>query len=117
MRIRLANLAPLYNTAKFRQACKVIKGVAEHLLERALKYKDEFEADTACKNFTFIMEVWKEMGDTARVRDQLISILLLGQDTTACLLSWTLFHLVRNPDTPQRLQKEISTIPKGSGVG
>jgi cytochrome P450 len=96
-RIRMADLAPLYNTTKFRKACKVVKDVVGHFLDRALKYKAEFGEDEAFKTYIFILELWKEMGDTARVRDQLLHVLLAGRDTTTCLLSWTFFHLGAEP--------------------
>ena len=34
----------------------------------------------------FIVGLYKELGDTALVRDQLVTVLAAGRDTTACLL-------------------------------
>jgi cytochrome P450 len=116
MRVRLADLASLCNTAKFRKACRVVKNVAGYFLDRALKHEAEFGEDEVFKKYTFIMELWSEMDDIARVRDQLLHVLLAGRDTTACLLSWIFFHLVQNPDILQRLQQEISTIPNSADI-
>ncbi|KAL8779064.1 MAG: hypothetical protein Q9194_001633 [Teloschistes cf. exilis] len=48
------------------------------------------------------------------LRSQIINILVAGRDTTACLLSWTLFLLVRHPEVLAKLREEISAALKGS---
>ncbi|KAH9905398.1 n-alkane-inducible cytochrome P450 [Xylariomycetidae sp. FL2044] len=111
IRVRLADLAPLYNPAKFRKACKVVRRWATLFADKAMKYKDEVGEDKASEKYSFIIDLWREMGDEALVRDQLLHILIAGRDSTAALLSWTLFHLIRNPDILQRLREEISTVP------
>jgi cytochrome P450 len=57
MRIRLADLATLYNTTKFKKACRVVKDVAGYFLDRALEYKADFGENEALNKYTFIMEL------------------------------------------------------------
>ena len=40
-----------------------------------------------------------------------INFVLAGRDTTANLLTWTLFQLCRNPETLASLREEVGTVP------
>lgn len=90
IRVRLADLAPLYSPAKFKRACKVVRDWASYFAARALKYKDEVGEEKAAEKYAFIIDLWKEMRNQDLVRDQLLNILIAGRDSTAALLSWTL---------------------------
>ena len=116
IRVRLADLAWLYNPAKFRIACKGVRDWAAFFAGKALKYKDEVGEDKASEKYSFIIDLWKEMRDEELVRDQLLHILVAGRDSTASLLSWTLFHLVRNRDVLEKLKQEVSFLPAESDI-
>lgn len=90
VRLRLADLAVLYNPAKFAKACKGIKRWAGVFAGKAMKYKDEVGEEKASEKYSFIIDMWKELRDEALVRDQLLHILVAGRDSTADLLCWTL---------------------------
>jgi cytochrome P450 len=45
------------------------------------------------------------------VRDELMTILLAGYDTTATALSWTLYLLSLHPDVLRRVQGEVDMVP------
>jgi cytochrome P450 len=89
IRVRLADLAPLYNPTKFKIACKVVRDWATYFASKALKYKDEVGEQKASEKYSFIIDLWKDMRDETLVRDQLLHILIAGRDSTAALLSWT----------------------------
>jgi cytochrome P450 len=44
------------------------------------------------------------------IRDQLLTMLIAGHDTSTALLSWTLYLLGRHPEVLVRLQDEIDTV-------
>ena len=90
MRVRLADLAVIYNPPKFKKACRTVSDWAGHFSDKALKYKGEFGDKAASEKFPFIIDLWKEMKDPKLVKDQLLHVLIAGRDSTACLLSWTL---------------------------
>ncbi len=46
--------------------------------------------------------------DDSELRDQLVTLLLAGHETTATGLAWTLDLLLRNPETLRRLRAEIA---------
>lgn len=116
IRVRLADLAWLYNPAKFRKACKGVRDWATFFAGKAMKYKDEFGEDKASEKYSFIVDLWKEMRDEELVRDQLLHILVAGRDSTASLLSWTLFHLVRNQHVLENLKREVSILPADDDI-
>ncbi|KAI8954526.1 cytochrome P450 [Xylaria longipes] len=116
IRVRLADLAWIYNPPKFRKACKAVRNWATFFAARAIKYKDEYGEEVAGERYAFIIDLWKEMQDFNLVRDQLLHVLVAGRDSTASLLSWTFFHLVRNRDVLERLQTEISSIPVDGAI-
>ncbi|KAI1100875.1 cytochrome P450 [Jackrogersella minutella] len=110
IRLRLADLSWLYTPLKFRKACRVVRNWASFFANRAIDYCEEYGEEAAREKYAFIVELWLDTRDRVVVRDQLLHVLIAGRDTTACLLSWTLFHLVRNPHLLDRLKAEIAEI-------
>ncbi|KAF2120036.1 n-alkane-inducible cytochrome P450 [Lophiotrema nucula] len=116
IRIRLSELGWLYNPTKFRKSCKAVRDWATFFAAKAIKYKDDHGEKAAAEKYAFIIELWKEMQDFELVRDQLLHVLVAGRDSTASLLCWTIFHLVRNRDVLERLQTEIASVPRDGDI-
>lgn len=91
LRSRLTDLYWIYNPSHYRAACKTIKNFADGFVSRALSANDHGKAEAVSDRYAFIEDLYAALKDTSLVRDQLINILLAGRDTTACLLSWTLY--------------------------
>jgi hypothetical protein len=49
------------------------------------KHREEGKA-----THTFILDIYYELPDEEKARDQLVYVLLARRDTTACLMSWTM---------------------------
>ncbi|KAH6643417.1 n-alkane-inducible cytochrome P450 [Truncatella angustata] len=107
IRLRLADLAWIYTPSKFRQGCRVVQDWASFFANKAIDFYEENGEEAARERYSFIIDLWLDTRDRAIVRDQLLHVLIAGRDTTACLLSWTFFHLVRNPHLIERLKVEI----------
>ena len=116
IRVRLADLAPIYNPPKLKKASKSVRDWAAIFVRKALQYKDEVGEEQAINRYPFILELWRDIKDENLVRDQLLHILIAGRDSTALLLSWSFFHLVRNPDVLERLRGEVAKLPAGSEI-
>ena len=78
-------------------------------VERAVS---ETQADIAEKeahgekvNFTDSLSQFTK--DRIVLRDQLVSTLLAGRDTTACTLSWLTYELAYHPEVYARLREEV----------
>lgn len=60
--------------------------------------------------------------DDDLIRDQLLTMLIAGHDTSTALLAWALYLLTSRPDTLQRVQEEIQDVmgaqaPTSAAVG
>ena len=115
MRIRLAQYYWLYHPSKYSDSNRLVKRYATDFICQALSRSDE-EKSSKDDKYAFIEDLYKEYKDVTKVRDQLIHVLIAGRDTTAALLSWTFFLLVRHPHVLQRLQKEVHEILGEEGV-
>src|SRR5207237_763620 len=51
------------------------------------------------------------------LRDELVSLLLAGHETTATSVAWAIERLVRHPEKLRRLQAEIDARPRGEANG
>ncbi|KAI4100533.1 MAG: hypothetical protein L6R37_005400 [Teloschistes peruensis] len=117
LRSRLGDFYWAYNPSHYKAACDRIKDFADGFIKRALSTDGKDAVGESNGRYAFIRDLYAEYKDPTLVRDQLINILLAGRDTTACLLSWTLFLLVRHPDVLNRLKAEInSTIPPNTST-
>ena len=45
-----------------------------------------------------------------QLRDDLMTMLIAGHETTAAVLTWTLFNLAQNADLTRRIQEEIDSV-------
>ena len=88
-RFRLLDLYWLIGGPKFREACNNVHKFADRIIERNLSNR---KAGTASlRGETFLDIAAAIMPDRSALRSQIINILVAGRDTTACLLSWTLY--------------------------
>ncbi|KAL8888941.1 MAG: hypothetical protein Q9192_006101 [Flavoplaca navasiana] len=114
IRLRLADLEWVYKPKAFRKACKVVKEYASQFVDEALKSRVGDELSPRTESEALIQDLYAELQDPELVRDQLVHVLIAGRDTTACLMSWAVFLLVRHPAKLGRLKQEIqSTLPNG----
>lgn len=62
------------------------------------------------ERYVFLRELLGVTSDPIQVRNELLSIMVAGRDTTASLLTTTFHILSRRPDVWKRLQSEISEL-------
>lgn len=91
IRLRLADFHWAYTPSKFTKACGIVKRYANHYVQQALKIKEDKGVEAASERHAFILDLYEELKDPVLVRDQLVNVLIAGRDTTACLMSWTLY--------------------------
>ncbi|KAL9000148.1 MAG: hypothetical protein Q9188_005739 [Gyalolechia gomerana] len=74
---------------------------------------DDDDDDGNAQRYTFLYELAKHTGNEKELRDQIINTLIAGRDTTASLMSSTLFILSRRPDVWAKLQAEVTASLDG----
>lgn len=90
-RYRLLDLYWMIGGRRFWRACKSVHVFVDQIAEQglqALADSDQGKPD----RYLFLDALAQDSNmDKVAIRDQLLNILLAGRDTTACLLSWTLY--------------------------
>lgn len=97
----------LHCPSSFKDDCKVVHNFADFYVERALSFSPEELEKKSDESYTFLYELVKSTRNPKILRDQLLNIMIAGRDTTAGLMSLTMFELARNPDVWQKLKDEI----------
>jgi cytochrome P450 len=108
-RFRFQKLYWLVGGRSFGQACKTVYDFADRFIQRRLAEEADISSTT---DEVFVRGLAEHFPYHDDLRGQVFSILTAGRDTTACLLTWTFFHLVRNPRVMQKLRKEIADFDK-----
>ena len=106
---RTQKLRHIIPKSSYWAGLKVMNGFVNFFIERALRLSpDELAEKTkADKGYTFLHELAGFTRDHQVIRDQIVSVLLAGRDTTAATLSWTMYELGRHPEVVRRLRAEI----------
>ncbi|KAJ4303653.1 hypothetical protein N0V90_002554 [Kalmusia sp. IMI 367209] len=93
----------------FYDSLKVLDDFVNMYIEKALALSpSELEEKTNHdQGYTFLHAIAAYTRDRKVLRDQLVSILLAGRDTTACTLTWAIYELSRQPQIIAKLRKEI----------
>lgn len=93
-RIRLADFYWAYTPTKYRESCRIVKEYATNFIKQASETNKDEKTEQEEK-YAFIRDLHDEYKDPILVRDQLVNVLIAGRDTTAALLSWTLYFFPR----------------------
>lgn len=93
----------------FYDSIKTINDFVSTFIDRALALSpEELEKKTNHdEGYTFLHAIAGYTRDRDMLRDQLVSILLAGRDTTACTLTWVIYHLSMDPAILAKLRQEI----------
>jgi len=93
----------------FYKSIKVINDFIYPYIEDALRVSPEKLANLSShdEGYNFLTAIAAYTRDPQVLRDQLLSILLAGRDTTACTLTWTIYELSLQPRIVEKLRAEI----------
>lgn len=109
------NWLPTRGQRDFRRARRELHGVVDSLLsDRAARMADGEEADDALSRM--IWAARRNFGPEAardRLREELVTLLLAGHETTASTLGWTLHLLDRHPEARMRVREEAVRVLGG----
>jgi cytochrome P450 len=86
-RYRLLDLYWLIDGRRFREACDKVNQFADTIIDKNLS-RERTLGDKS--KYVFLDSVAESTPDRAALRWQIVTLLVAGRDTTACLLSWTL---------------------------
>ncbi|MBU8894264.1 cytochrome P450 [Corallococcus sp. M34] len=108
----LPRALPLPSHLRMRRDLDMLDRVVRELIERR-------RADTGTHHdlLAMLMEARDEdtqerMSDT-QLRDEVMTLMVAGHETTASALSWTMVLLSRHPDVRRRLETELAQVLQG----
>jgi cytochrome P450 len=108
----LLNRLPLPSTRKLNAAIHELYSVTTRLIA---EQRREPRDGTV---LAMLLAARDEHGDPMpdrQVRDEVLTLMLAGHETTANALAWTWLLLDQNPEAASRLHEELSTAPDGAG--
>ena len=105
---------------KFNDNLKVLNDVLDDLISRAKATRtiDDIE-ELEKRNYDevqdpsllrFMVDMRGADMDNKQLRDDLMTMLIAGHETTAAVLTWALFELVKNPECMKEAQDEIDRV-------
>lgn len=108
---------------EFETNMELLNTVLNDLIKNALltAQKEEVE-DLESRDYSkmenpsllrFLVDMRGEESTSLQLRDDLMTMLIAGHETTAALLTWTVYELQRHPETFQRLRQEIDEVLQG----
>ncbi len=113
---------PLRRHRHFRQASGQLRGIADRLVAERLDAgrldagrldRGAGAADSADVLSRLVAAVLREpdlIAGRQRLRDQIITLLLAGHETTASTLGWALYLIDKNPQVRERLRAEAQAV-------
>ncbi len=98
----------LFSTTKMNHGIGVINSIAFPYIDLALSLSPyELASNSSPSNYTFLHALASISRDRVFLRDQIVSLLLAGRDTTASILIWIFYEMARHPEIYAKLRNEV----------
>ncbi|XP_068307998.1 carotene epsilon-monooxygenase, chloroplastic-like [Pyrus communis] len=106
---------------KAEKAVQVIRSSVEELIAKCKEIveaegeridEEEYINDTDPSILRFLLASREEVS-SEQLRDDLLSMLVAGHETTGSVLTWTLYLLSKNPHTLVKAQEEVDKVLRG----
>ncbi|KAE8733673.1 Protein LUTEIN DEFICIENT 5 [Hibiscus syriacus] len=102
---------------KVTEALKLINGVLDNLIaickrmveEEELQFYDEYMNEQDPSILHFLLASGDDVS-SKQLRDDLMTLLIAGHETTAAVLTWTFYLLSKEPSVVAKLQDEVDSV-------
>jgi len=105
---------------EFTENMALLNNALNNCIEQALSDRKEADLEELEKRdysqmdnpslLRFLVDMRGEETTGKQLRDDMITMLIAGHETTASALTWALFELAQNPELMGRLQKEVDEV-------
>jgi cytochrome P450 len=95
---------------KFTTSCEAVHRAIDDRITQ--KVQEGFAAADS-KRYIFLEGLSQETDDKAQIRDEILSVLFAGRDSTGSLLSNAMFMLARKPEVWDQLREEVMRVTQG----
>merc|ERR1719401_3402407 len=99
---------------------EILNGALNKCIQQALQDRSEADLEelesrdyTKMENpslLRFLVDMKGEATSGKQLRDDMITMLIAGHETTASALTWALFELAQNPELLSRVQREVDEV-------
>ncbi|EKX43116.1 cytochrome P450 [Guillardia theta CCMP2712] len=121
---RFLGLGPLVERQqRFEQDIELINDCLDELIKEALLTRSEEDIETLQKRdydalenpslLRFLVDMRGADATERQLRDDLMTMMIAGHETTAALLTWTTFCLLTNPEEMKKVHQEIEDVLGG----
>ncbi|TWU78972.1 hypothetical protein ED733_008196 [Metarhizium rileyi] len=102
-------IAPLIPKGRYHRSIRRIEEFIEPVIQRAISLpQPELEKLSHIDGqYTLLHSIARETKDPKHIRDEIMSVLLAGRDTTAATLSWIMYEMAYVPETWAKLRQEV----------
>eukprot|EP00252_Welwitschia_mirabilis_P026666 TRINITY_DN8810_c0_g1_i1.p1 TRINITY_DN8810_c0_g1~~TRINITY_DN8810_c0_g1_i1.p1 ORF type:complete len:569 (-),score=100.49 TRINITY_DN8810_c0_g1_i1:171-1877(-) len=109
---------------KARRAVTIIRKYVDELIEKckAMVEAEEEQLDgeeyinESDPSILHFLLASREEVSSSQLRDDLLSMLVAGHETTASVLTWTTYLLTKNPSTMGKAQEEVDQVLQGRKI-
>lgn len=108
---------------KFQEDLKVINDCLDGLIKGARETRQEEDIEALQQRdyskvkdaslLRFLVDMRGEDTDDRQLRDDLMTMLIAGHETTAAVLTWATFMLAQNPEKVLKAQEEVDNVLGG----
>jgi cytochrome P450 len=109
------NLGPLTPWARLARARREVEAILDAEFERRRATAEDSRSDVLSMLLATRHEDGRPMTDE-ELRDEMITLLLAGHETTATALAWTVYHVSRHPPVLAKIRAELATVVGGGGL-
>lgn len=102
IRMRLRSLYWLYGNSEIRESMRILNAFIDDAIREA-----DVDVDSKRSKYDFLNTLRERCADVGEVREQVLGMLAAGRDTTASLMSWVFYCLVRDPRVFAKLRSII----------
>jgi cytochrome P450 len=112
LRFAMPDWVPMPGDAEFESAVDTLDSVIDDVIDRRRGSEGDADGDDGPMDFLSVLLRAQERGEQSpeQMRDEMMTILLAGHDTTALTLTYTLFLLSEHPEAEQRVLAEIDDV-------
>jgi cytochrome P450 len=113
----------LKNLQDFEKNMELLNGVLDELIAKAVESSEKAEVEELeGRNYAtmenpsllrFLVDMRGEESTSKQLRDDLMTMLIAGHETTAAVLTWTFYELSQQPELMARVQKEVDEVLEG----
>lgn len=110
--VRVPKMLPTSKNNEVKQSLKLLNDITFSIIDQRKKESENDRSDLLSVLLSAKDEEGQGMSDQ-ELRDQVMTILLAGHETTAHTLSWTWYLLSQHPEVEEKFWAELETILEG----